>query len=85
MGMVEMTTIKLSMGEAEQVTVSYLEQLHHDLKSELEEHEREPYLEQLDAIDITRSVIAIEIIMKDLLFDEDYLLWKMRHGVELLH
>ena len=73
----------LTDGQKEEITVKFLEQLHSDLSSELRAHDLDPYLDQRDLIDVTRSAVAIEIIMKDLLFEEDYLKWKVRHGIEM--
>jgi hypothetical protein len=75
--------LKLTDTQMEQVTVTYLDQLHYDLKSELVAHDIEPYLDAEDAVDVTRSIIAIEVIMKDLMFADFYYQWKLANGVEL--
>jgi len=75
--------LKLTDVQMEQVTVTCLDQLHYDLKAELTSHEIDPYLDAEDAVDVTRSIIAIEIIMKDLMFADFYYQWKLANGVEL--
>jgi len=77
--------MKLNLKEcqAEQITVTYLDQVHHDLKCELQVHDIDPYLDPHDLADVIRSVIAIEIIMKDLMFEDAYYVWKSENGVEL--
>jgi len=75
--------LKLNDVQMEQITVTCLDQLHHDLKAELTSHEIDPYLDAEDAVDVTRSIIAIEIIMKDLMFVDFYYQWKLENGVEL--
>jgi|TARA_R110000744_G_scaffold24519_1_gene61403 hypothetical protein len=75
--------LKLEPLQMEQVAVTYLDQLHHDLKEELTAHDNESYLDKDDVVDITRSVIAIEIIMKDLMDKDFYFQWKRENGVDL--
>tara|TARA_R110000803_G_scaffold20584_1_gene52806 strand:+ start:532 stop:789 length:258 start_codon:yes stop_codon:yes gene_type:complete len=75
--------LKLEPRQMEQVTVSYLDQFHHDLKEELTAHDNDPYLDKDDVVDVTRSIIAIEIIMKDLMDKDFYFQWKRENGVEL--
>ena len=74
--------LKLKDCQKEQITVRFLEELHQDLTGELRSHDITPYLDSEGLISITRSAIAIEIIMKDLLFEDDYFLWKARHGID---
>jgi len=69
--------------QMEQITVTYLDQLHHDLKEELLAHDIDPFLENDDVVDVTRSIIAIEIVMRDLMFEDMYMVWKLENGVEL--
>jgi len=75
--------LKLTDVQMEQITVTYLDQVHHDLKCELEANDIEPYLDYQDLAEVTRSIIAIEIIMKDLMFADFYYQWKLENGVEL--
>tara|TARA_R110000851_G_scaffold49113_1_gene118262 strand:+ start:45 stop:323 length:279 start_codon:yes stop_codon:yes gene_type:complete len=74
--------LKLKDCQKEQITVRFLEELHQDLTGELRSHDITPYLDSEGLIGITRSAIAIEIVMKDLLFEDDYFLWKARHGID---
>ena len=67
----------------EQITVTHLDQLHHELKSELISNDMEPYLDASEVVDLTRSIIAIEVIMRDLMFEDAYFMWKSENGVEL--
>ena len=75
--------LKLTDVQMEQITVTYLDQVHNDLKCELEADKIEPYLEYDDRCDVLRSVIAIETVMRDLMWEDSYICWKSRHGVEL--
>jgi len=75
--------LNLKACQMEQITVTYLEQMHHDLKCELQVHDVDPYLELDDLADVIRSVIAIEIVMKELMFEDAYYQWKLENGVEL--
>lgn len=75
--------LKLTDVQMEQITVTYLDQLHYDLKAELTTNDMEPYLEADEVVDLTRSIIAIEIIMRDLMFADYYYQWKVENGVEL--
>jgi len=77
--------MKLTLNEQqmEQVTVTTLDQLHFDLKEELKAHEYDPYLAALDYAQVCQSLIAIEIVMCDLMFEDAYFNWKEENGVEL--
>jgi len=67
----------------EQITVTHLDQIHFELKSELEHNDIEPYLDFEDMSEVIRSIIAIEVVMRDLMYDDAYLIWKLKNGVEL--
>jgi len=75
--------LNLKACQMEQITVTYLDQMHHDLKCELQVHDIDPYLDYEDVADVIRSIIAIEHIMSDLMFDDVYYEWKSENGVEL--
>jgi len=75
--------LKLSDVQMEQITVTYLDQMHHDLKEELIANDMDPYLDADEVVDITRSIIAIEVIMRDLMYADYYYQWKLESGVEL--
>jgi len=75
--------LKLKPCQMEQITVTYLDQLHYDLKEELLAHDIDPYLDADDVVEVTRSIIAIEVVMKDLMFEDFYYQWKLVNGVEL--
>jgi len=67
----------------EQITVTHLDQMHYELKSELEANDIEPYLDFEDMSEVIRSIIAIEVVMRDLMFEDTYYIWKLENGVEL--
>lgn len=67
----------------EQITVTHLDQIHFELKSELEHNDIEPYLDFEDLAEVIRSIIAIEVVMRDLMFEDAYYIWKSENGVEL--
>jgi len=69
--------------QMEQITVTCLDQLHHDLKEELTAHDIDPYLDMESVAEVIRSIIAIEIVMKDLMYEDMYMVWKLENGVEL--
>jgi len=69
--------------QMEQITVTYLDQMHHDLKEELSSHDIDPYLDMESVAEVIRSIIAIEIVMKDLMYEDMYMVWKLENGVEL--
>ena len=75
--------LNLKPCQMEQITVTHLDQLHHELKSELISNDMEPYLDASEVVDLTRSIIAIEVIMRDLMFEDAYYIWKSENGLEL--
>ena len=77
--------MKMTLNEQqmEQVTVTTLDQLHRDLKEELKAHGFDPYLAAMDYAEVCQSLIAIEIVMRDLMFKDAYLNWKAESGVDL--
>ena len=75
--------LKLTDVQMEQITVTYLDQVHNDLKCELISNDIEPYLDYADVCEVIRSVVAIEVVMRDLMFEDAYVCWKSRNGVEL--
>tara|TARA_R100000935_G_C2689797_1_gene106038 strand:+ start:87 stop:323 length:237 start_codon:yes stop_codon:yes gene_type:complete len=78
--------MKLKMTEAqiEKVTVACLDSLHYDFKKELAALDVEATIFEAEEIaQLTRSIIAIEIIMKDLMYPDFYYNWKIENGVEL--
>ena len=75
--------LKLTDVQMEQITVTYLDQVHHDLKCELEANELEQYLDPYELTNVVRSIVAVETIMRDLMFEDHYHMWKLENGVEL--
>jgi len=75
--------LKLKPCQVEQVAVTYLDQMHHELKNELVANDIDPYLDSTGVVDVTRSIIAIEVIMRELMFEDVYFIWKLENGVEL--
>lgn len=80
-----MTMVKLKPCQMEQVTVTYLEQLHADIGEELEQHTLEPFLQEEDFFDLIHTMSAIEVVMKELVFEPDYYEWKAKYGLDLLY
>jgi hypothetical protein len=78
-----MMNLKLKDCQMEQITVTYLDGLHHDLKEELKAHDADPYLSAQEAQDVMYTLISIEVVMKDLMFMDAYIDWKMENGVDL--
>jgi len=75
--------LKLDAVQVEQVGVTCLDQLHFDLKLELLQHEAEPYLDDEDYVAMLRTVVSIEVIMKELMHEDMYFIWKLENGVNL--
>jgi hypothetical protein len=75
--------LKLKPCQMEQITVTHLDQIHFELKSELLQNDIEPYLDYEDLAEVIRSIIAIEVVMRDLMFEDAYFIWKSENGVEL--
>ena len=80
-----MTMIKLNPCQMEQVTVTYLEQLHADISEELEQHSLEAFLQDEDFFELVHTMSAIEVVMKELLFAPDYYEWKAKYGLDMLY
>jgi len=78
-----MMKLKITDVQMEQITVTYLDQVHHDLKEELIANGMDPYLDADEVVNLTRSIIAIEVIMRDLMYSDYYYQWKLENGVEL--
>jgi len=75
--------LKLNEVQVEQVGVTCLDQLHFDLKCELIQHEAEPYLDDEDYVAMLRTVVSIEVIMKELMHEDIYFIWKLENGINL--
>ncbi len=75
--------IKLNEVQVEQVGVTCLDQLHADIKAELVQHEIESYLDAEDYVAMLRTVVSIEVIMKELMHPDIYFMWKLENGVNL--
>lgn len=75
--------LKLNEGQVEQVGVTCLDQLHSDLKAELTKHSIESYLDTEDYVAMLRTVVSIEVIMKELMQSDLYFIWKLENGVDL--
>jgi hypothetical protein len=73
------TNIRLTYAQCDQVVVQHLQEFHFDLKESLLFE-----LDIEDHLDILKSIMAIETIMKDFLTDEEYISWKTEYGVDLL-
>ena len=79
-----MMELKLKDVQMEEITVAYLGRVHNDLKNELYANEIECFtLDYADVCEVLRSVVAIETVLKDLMYAEDYFVWKLENGVEL--
>ena len=77
--------LKLNDCQMEEVAVTYLDQMHHDMCVEIDQHNVEPFLEDSDFFELIHTVSAIEVVMKELLFEPDYYEWKMKYGLDLLY
>jgi len=75
--------LKLDAVQVEQVGVTCLDLLHADIKAELVQHEMEPYLDAEDYVAMLRTVVSIEVIMKELMHPDLYFVWKLENGVNL--
>ena len=75
--------LKLKTSQMEQVTVTHLDKVHYELKSELSANDIEPHLDFEGMSEVIRSIIAIEVVMRDLMFEDAYYIWKSENGVEL--
>ena len=75
--------LKLKPCQMEQITVTHLDQMHYELKQELEANDIEPYLDFSSMSEVIRSIIAIEVVMRDLMFEDAYYIWKSENGLEL--
>ena len=75
--------LKLNEVQVEQVGVTCLDQLHADIKAELTQHSIESYLDAEDYVAMLRTVVSIEVIMKELMHPDIYFIWKLENGVNL--
>ena len=75
--------IKLNEVQVEQAGVTCLDQLHADIKAELTQHSIESYLDAEDYVAMLRTVVSIEVIMKELMHPDIYFMWKLENGVNL--
>ena len=75
--------LKLDAVQVEQVGVTCLDRLHSDLKLELVQHDAEPYLDTEDYAIMLRTVVSIEVIMKELMQEDIYFIWKLENGINL--
>lgn len=77
-----MTAINLTPMQAEEVTVKTLMDIHQDMLEELQHYDEENGLELEDYYELIESVISIEVIMKELLREEEYITWKYLYGLD---
>jgi hypothetical protein len=77
-----MTDISLTPMQAEEVTVKTLMDIHQDMLEELQHYDEENGLELEDYYELIESVISIEVIMKELLREEEYITWKYLYGLD---
>jgi len=77
-----MTAISLTPMQAEEVTVKTLMDIHQDMLEELQHYDEENGLELEDYYELIESVISIEVIMKELLREEEYITWKYLYGLD---
>jgi len=77
-----MTTIDLTPAQTEEVTAMCLLDMHQDMLEELRHHDVEPNLEMEDYYELIESVISIEVIMKELLREDEYVAWKYVYGLD---
>ena len=75
--------LKLNEVQVEQVGVTCLDVLHADIKAELTQHSIESYLDAEDYVAMLRTVVSIEVIMKELMNPDMYFIWKLENGVNL--
>ena len=75
--------LELNLVQVEQVGVKCLELLHTDIKEELVQHEIEPYLDAEDYVAMLRTIVSIEVLLKDLMQPTAYFIWKLENGVNL--
>ena len=75
--------LKLNEAQVEQVGVTCLDQLHSDIKEELAQHSIKPYLDDEDRVAMLRTVVSIEVIMKEIMHPYLYPSWKLENGVDL--
>jgi len=77
-----MTAISLTPMQAEEVTVKTLMDIHQDMLEELQHYDEKHNLELEDYYELIESVISIEVIMKELLREEEYITWKYLYGLD---
>jgi len=68
--------------QAEKVTVKTLMDIHQDMIEELQHYDKENGLELEDYHRLIKSVISIEVIMRELLREEEYIIWKCLYGID---
>jgi len=71
--------IRLTYAQCDQVVVYQLQEYHDDLKEAMKLE-----LEIDVQLDILRTIVAIETVLRDFLTDDEYLNWKTVYGVDLL-
>jgi hypothetical protein len=72
------TSVRLTYDQTEEITITTLTEYHHDLKTALSMG-----LHMADQVDVLRSLVAIETILRDFQTESDYIKWKEEYGVDL--
>ena len=75
--------LKLNEVQVEQVGVTCLDVLHADIKAELVQHSIESYLDAEDYVAMLRTIVSIEVVMKEMMNPDVYYIWKEQYGVNL--
>tara|TARA_R110002126_G_scaffold150036_3_gene296097 strand:- start:125 stop:364 length:240 start_codon:yes stop_codon:yes gene_type:complete len=77
--------LKLSEVQVEQVGVTCLDKLHHDIGLELVENAINggSGLEPDEVQAMLRILVSIEVVMKELMHPDIYFVWKLESGVDL--
>ncbi len=71
--------IRLTYAQCDQVMVYQLQEYHADLKEAMKIE-----LEVDVQLELLKTMVAIETVLRDFLTDDEYLKWKTVYGVDLL-
>tara|TARA_B110000879_G_C10781154_1_gene359036 strand:+ start:334 stop:579 length:246 start_codon:yes stop_codon:yes gene_type:complete len=71
--------------QAERITADHLKEIHFEMIEELQRNNEERSLTHTEHYSMIETVISIEVIMKELVFPDQYMEWKLAHGLDLAY
>ena len=71
--------------QAERITADHLKEIHFEMIEELQRDKEERSLTNEELYSMLENVISIEVIMKELVFPDQYMEWKLAHGLDLAY